>query len=1083
MNSDLTTTLRARFGFDDFRPGQAEAIAHVLAGRHTLVVMPTGAGKSLIFQFVAVKQASLTLVVSPLIALMKDQVDSLTRRGIAATFVNSTLSADEQNHRLRSLEKFQIVYIAPERLRSSDFSRSLQRVKVGLLAVDEAHCISQWGHDFRPDYLRIAAAREQMNHPVTVALTATATPQVQDDIVRLLGLPSAERIVTGFNRPNLTFEVRYTADPPAKLSALRRSISDVKEGAAIVYVGTRRDAEEVADFIREVVKLPAQHYHAGMDAETRTQIQDEFMSGKNSVVVATNAFGMGIDRPDVRLVAHYNLPGTLEAYYQEAGRAGRDGEPARAVLLYAPPDRALQEWFIENDAPASDEVRALFNALQSGSTDVWTTTDDLSLLTGLHEVKVRVGLAQLESAGSVQCLGDEGSRMWLRLGAWDEAAMRTATADVETRRRQKRAQLSRMIAYAETNSCRRRIVLDHFGDKSPADAPCCCDNCRVHQSAPSAEATRDLAPLTPAEKTALVILDAPRKLKWEVGRGKLAQLLKGSKAKDIQKFDYDKNPHYGKLAVFSTQEIEGLIDQLLSLGYFKLTGGEYPVLRLTPHAEAALKTHAPIPLQLPREVKRTEAKAATTRVAVVPQPDERTARIILDALRQLKWGVGRDKLADILKGSKAKDIQQWDYDKNPQYGQLGAFTQREIKGMIEQLIEQGYFEVTGGNYPVLQLTDKGKDALESQATIALALPKAAPKEETPVRQRSPDRAETPDCRSPNDETFGQQAGQGQETLTRPAVDTVTVTMQMFDDGLTPAQIAERRGLSPDTIYGHLSRRVAADELPLSAVVPDEIAAQIRAAIEQVGDISALAPLKARLPDTISYGEIRCVVAVWKREHQGSSELRVEGSVAPTHQDPQPATPDPSDIAAFLARPHPRPLQGAWDVGWALDFHSRFSGSQWQRSGVGELVHRLKYQNARAALAPLVEHALTLCNEHPELADVDAIVPVPPSSPRPSDPVRTFAAALSAKLNKPVLLSVTKTRHTQPQKDMRTLAQKKANVAGAFSVQGDVRGKRLLVMDDLFDSGATLEEVTRVLRQAGAARVCVLTMTRTIHSDA
>ncbi|MDW8365772.1 MAG: RecQ family ATP-dependent DNA helicase [Abditibacteriales bacterium] len=1073
MSSGMIETLRARFGFTAFRAGQAEAIESVLAGQHTLVVMPTGAGKSLIYQFAALHQPGVTVVISPLIALMKDQVDSLTSRNIAATYINSTLSADEQSRRLHALVagKFQIVYIAPERLRSAPFQATLRRVPVGLLAVDEAHCISQWGYDFRPDYLRLAAMREQIGNPVTVALTATATPQVQDDIVRLLGLPAAQRIITGFNRPNLTFEVHSAVDVPAKLQALQHLLRDARDGAVIVYVGTRRDAEEVAEFVREVVALPAQHYHAGLDADMRARVQDEFMAGALSVVVATNAFGMGVDRPDVRLVVHFNLPGTLEAYYQEAGRAGRDGAPARAVLLYSPPDRALQEWFIENDAPTPEEVQALYDALRSsGRPEVWTTTDDLSLHTGLHEVKVRVGLAQLEAAGCIERLGDEGTRMGLRLGEWNEAAMRTTATSVADRRRQRRAQLRRMVAYAESNACRRRILLNHFGDPSPADAPRCCDNC-LAAAAPLAPAPRDITSLSPAEKTALIVLDTVRKLKWEVGRGKLAQILRGSKSKEVQQFGYDKNPHYGKLSVFSLAEIEGLIDQLIALGYFKLTGGDRPVLRLTPRAEAALQTYAPIPLQLPREVKKEEAARRRaereTGQPAPPQPDEHTALIILDALRQLRWGVGREKLADILKGSQAKEIQQWDYDKNPHYGKLSAFTQKEIRDLIEQLIEQGYLRVTEELRPVLRLTAEGEAALNAQAAIPLRAP-------TTVKQE-------------------QRDGQ-------PPVDTVALTMQMFADGLTPAQIAERRGLSVSTIYTHLSRHIGAGELSLSAVVPDEVAAPIRAAIEQVGDVSRLALIKALLPETVSYGEINCVVEAWKREQdqrQSSdiatiSQPTTPGEATKLHPgSPQHleasnrlAEPAPSgdDVTAFLSRPHPRPLLGSWHAGWALDFHSRFSGSTWQRSGVGELVHRLKYQNDRTALMPLVEQTMSLCAEHPELMDVDAIVPVPPSQPRPNDPVRTFAAALSGRLNKPVRLAVTKTRSTQPQKDLRTLAQKKANVAGAFAVQGDVRGKRLLVVDDLFDSGATLEEVTRVLRQAGAAQVCVLTLTRTIHTD-
>ncbi|MCX6376814.1 MAG: RecQ family ATP-dependent DNA helicase, partial [Armatimonadetes bacterium] len=313
MNADLDTALRTSFGFSAFRPGQAEAIRSLLGGRHTLVVMPTGAGKSLVYQLAALQRPGVTLVISPLIALMQDQVTSLVRRRIPATFINSTLALPEQNRRLECLAcgEYRLVYVAPERLRNAPFLDALSRVNVEFLAVDEAHCISQWGHDFRPDYLQIGSARARMKNPVTAALTATATPRVQDDIVRLLDLESAERIITGFNRPNLCFEVRYAPDVPSKFQVLKELLADLDGGAAIVYVGTRRDAEEVAEFARNVVGVNAGYYHGGLDAEIRTSVQNQFLAGDLPVVVATNAFGMGIDRADVRLVVHHTVPGTL----------------------------------------------------------------------------------------------------------------------------------------------------------------------------------------------------------------------------------------------------------------------------------------------------------------------------------------------------------------------------------------------------------------------------------------------------------------------------------------------------------------------------------------------------------------------------------------------------------------------------------------------------------------------------------------------------------------------------------------------------------------------------------------------------
>jgi ATP-dependent DNA helicase RecQ len=546
----ITTTLNTRFGCSAFRPGQAEAIRNLLAGRHMLVVMPTGAGKSLIYQLASFYRPGVTLVISPLIALMQDQVDSLTGRGIPATYINSTLPAREQNRRLQALAAgdFRLVYVAPERLRSVRFQEILHQVEVGLLAVDEAHCISQWGHDFRPDYRHIAEARPMMGDPVTVALTATATPLVQDDIVRALRLTPVHRIVTGFNRPNLFFAVRHTPDPVAKRSALRDLLRNWTEGAAIVYVGTRRDAEEVATFLRDVVHLEAAHYHAGLDSNERNRRQEMFLEGRQPVIVATNAFGMGIDRPDVRLVVHHTMPGTVEAYYQEAGRAGRDGRPAQAVLLYAPRDRALHEWFITTSTSTQAQLRALHNSLPAGGGPVWATIADLSSGSGLPLAKVKACLAQLEAAGVLERLGDKGRRMLLRRGEWDESTVEIAFADAERYRRHRQTQLAQVIAYAESNTCRRRILLDHFGDQEAAEANRCCDNClaggqsEIHQ----------------------IILACVRSLTGRLPRSGVAKLLVGSSSRRVAAFRT--HPHYGRLANFTRSAITRYVDALIGRG-------------------------------------------------------------------------------------------------------------------------------------------------------------------------------------------------------------------------------------------------------------------------------------------------------------------------------------------------------------------------------------------------------------------------------------------------------------------------------------------------------------------------------------
>ncbi|MBN1891083.1 MAG: RecQ family ATP-dependent DNA helicase [Thermoflexales bacterium] len=613
FNDELLTTLRDTFGFAAFRPGQEQALGAILAGKHTLVVMPTGSGKSLIYQLAALRLPGATLVISPLIALMKDQVDSLGARGVAAAFINSSLDNQQQQQRLDALaaSEFKIVYVAPERLRSTAFVTALKAARVSLLAVDEAHCLSHWGHDFRPDYLYIAEIRSGLGELPTVALTATATPQVQDDIVRLLGLPDVERIVTGFNRPNLTFEVRYTSGPEAKLAALRELLLSA-DGAGIVYAGTRRNTEEVAEFARRVCGVEALYYHAGLEAEARARAQDAFMAGDVPLMVATNAFGMGVDRPDVRFVLHYTLPGSLEAYYQEAGRAGRDELPARCTLLYAPQDQALQEWFIENDSPSPQEVRSLYAAVQaqvSGGVAA-VTCADLARATSLYEVKVRVGLAQLEEAGALRRLGDAGARMYVTLDALDPTRLRAVAGRAEARRAHKRRQLAGMAAYAEMNACRRRAILAHFGDKGEAEAELCCDNCLARAQAEEDEATRagkqaggTAGELDPAGRAALVVLDTVRRLKWGVGRRKLAQILKGSRSKEISRFDYDKSIYYGRYAEMQLNELSGWVDQLIEAGYLKVVGGEHPVVRLTPRGEQAIKTRQAVPLRLSRPIR------------------------------------------------------------------------------------------------------------------------------------------------------------------------------------------------------------------------------------------------------------------------------------------------------------------------------------------------------------------------------------------------------------------------------------------------------------------------------------------------
>lgn len=361
--------LRHYFGYDAFRPGQVDVVASVLSGSDTLGVLPTGGGKSLCYQVPALVLPGLTVVISPLISLMKDQVDRLTSRGIPAAFLNSTLGAGEVSLRLARAARgeLKLLYVAPERFEAADLQRCMKACRLSLLAVDEAHCISEWGHEFRPSFRRIAGVRAKLGFGQVVALTATATPRVRDDIARQLGMSHPRVIVGGFDRPNLHYAVQESRDDDAKDRALG-TILRSHERPAIVYASTRAAVERIARRLTRsgVRALP---YHGGLDDDHRREVQETFMEGGIDTIVATNAFGMGIDKSNVRLVAHYGMPGTLEAYYQEAGRAGRDGLPARCVLLHAYRDRFTHEWFIRGNFPARPAVERVYAAIRASHVD------------------------------------------------------------------------------------------------------------------------------------------------------------------------------------------------------------------------------------------------------------------------------------------------------------------------------------------------------------------------------------------------------------------------------------------------------------------------------------------------------------------------------------------------------------------------------------------------------------------------------------------------------------------------------------------------------------------------------------------
>ena len=411
MKDELLRVLREKFHFSGFRKWQEEIIDTLLTRRDVVVVMPTGSGKSLCYQLPALLLDGVTLVISPLIALMKDQVDGLVQDQVPATFINSALTPSEQGQRLREIQqgRYKLVYIAPERFRNPGFMEGIQSCRVSLFAVDEAHCVSEWGHDFRPDYLRLKGVIERLSHPPVAALTATATPDVRRDIITQLGLRQPVAFVAGFDRPNLRFHVRNVEGEKDKIDAIMALLKE--EGRrGIIYAATRKNVEALTLALRSN-GYKAGSYHAGVEMESRKSVQDRFMEGSLPVVVATNAFGMGIDKADLRFVVHYDVPGSIEAYYQEVGRAGRDGRPATCLLLFNYADTFTQEFFIDGSYPSRDMIERTYEVLcDIGTDEIEITQKALAERLGRtksNEMAVSSCLKILEKAGTIE-RGSEG---------------------------------------------------------------------------------------------------------------------------------------------------------------------------------------------------------------------------------------------------------------------------------------------------------------------------------------------------------------------------------------------------------------------------------------------------------------------------------------------------------------------------------------------------------------------------------------------------------------------------------------------------------------------------------------------------
>ena len=570
------------FGLRSFRPGQREVIESVLSGRETLVIMPTGSGKSLCYQLPALILPGLTLVISPLIALMKDQVDGLRARGLPAACINSTVSVAEQRQHLSAARggTLKMLFVAPERFRVPSFMSALAGIEVSLFAVDEAHCISQWGHDFRPDYLRLGELRREVGAPLVLALTATATPFVRDDILRHLRLQDPLAMVFGFERPNLYFEVVHVRNKASKIEAIT-AIARRAEGCGIVYCATRKQVEETGQLLAGA-GFRVGLYHAGLSDSDRTMVQEAFMSDGVDCLVATNAFGMGVDKKDLRFVVHYNMPGSLEAYYQEAGRAGRDQEPAHCALLYNYADIGIHEFFIESSHPDQTLIEATYRLLAGQGTGrriPWGAAEIKRWLGfKAHPMAIDSALRVLRLAGYIE--PSQPSPGWVVLHAVQPGELQVDYRMLEEMETFEKERLKRVVYYATTERCRTLSVLDYFGSEEIDGGGCGhCDNCAIARGdldatisfqASAPQPSRVLPTREPRRTVVVKILSCVARLQ---GRGQLKQVsaaLVGSRAKSALQARLDRLPTYRLLSYLKRAEVDYLVEQCVGAGLVRV---------------------------------------------------------------------------------------------------------------------------------------------------------------------------------------------------------------------------------------------------------------------------------------------------------------------------------------------------------------------------------------------------------------------------------------------------------------------------------------------------------------------------------
>ena len=723
-NTAPLAILKARFGYDSFRALQEEIIGNVLGRRDSLALMPTGGGKSLCYQLPALIFDGITLVISPLIALMKDQVDALNANGIAARFINSSLPASEIEHVQAQVRRGQvkILYVAPERLALPAFRRFLHGLNLSLIAIDEAHCISEWGHEFRPDYRNLRQLRQNFPAVPVIALTATATERVREDIIGQLGLQRGRVFLSSFNRANLSYSVQPKASSWGHLTSL---LDQRRSQSIIIYCFSRQETEDLARDLN-VLGLSACPYHAGLDPEVRRRTQEDFIRDRVPIIVATIAFGMGIDKPDIRLVVHYSLPRSLEGYYQETGRAGRDGLPSECVLFYSYADKAKQDYFINKIEDAVEQRNA-------------------------------------------------------------------------------RQKLAKMVEFAQVPSCRRRFILEYFGERWPEENCGACDVCL--ESRDEFDATEIVQK----------ILSAVVRTGERFGANHIIQVLSGSREKRILELGHDRLSVYGISKNFGRPELREIIGHLQARGLLVRNEGEYPTLAVTAGGRQFMQGRQVVTLPRPRTADAGYAPGNGPNLAGSRATPMEYDRALFEELRAL-----RRRLADV------RDV--------PAFVIFGDVSLRHMAESFPRSMEE-FSRIHGvGDVKLEQYGPEFLEVIRGYSEVN-GLPDWTG---ASVKRQQP----------------GERSGERKRPESRRGT-TYDETKSLLEQRLSVSQIAQRRGLAETTIIGHLERMAGQglildlEHLPPSAEKLDNI----REAFDVCGS-DFLRPVWEFLGAQCTYDELR-----------------------------------------------------------------------------------------------------------------------------------------------------------------------------------------------------------------------------------